>query len=346
MRLAVTATCVLAVAAACREEPPEAGLLTLTQVDTLIPAASAVFERPSELTGDEYGHLYIADAGRSAIIVLDSSGTPIRQIGQAGSGPGELQSPRSVSVSNDTVRVLDAGNGRIAVFTARGTHVRVQTAPPGAVSGPVAFYPSGEGVVGRNGEDSALVQRFDAQARPGARLGRPVVPSPSTWDFTSIKKQIWDGQVPAEIRNLVLPVPVDDGSLWLLLQAEGYALRYSPGDSLQLRLDFPEPEFAEIRADFFARNRGDSAANRFYHLAYFTSAREIGTELWCLLRQPSTVTLTTLLVVSRDGKVLRRLRIPGTTGVRGFALSPDRRTLYLLAYEDAAILRVRIPSAQ
>lgn len=200
--------------------------------------------------------------------------------------------------------------------------------------------------MGRNGEDSALAQRFDAQGRPGARLGRPVVPVASAWDLPSIKKQIWDGKVPAEIRNLVLPVPLADGSLWLLLQAEGHALRYGHRDSLEFRIDFSEPEFGQIRADFFARNRADSAADRFHQLAYFTTAREIDTDLWCLLRLPSDANLTTLLVVRRDGRLLRRIRVPRTTGVRGFALSPDRRTLYLLAYEDAAILRVRMPSAQ
>jgi hypothetical protein len=133
-----------------------------------------------------------------------------------------------------------------------------------------------------------------------------------------------------------------DGAVWLLLQAEGTADRYGPTDSLEWHIVFTEPEFDGIRADFFARNRADSTANRFYTLAYFTSAIVVNTDLWILVRSPAAAP-TLILVLAPDGKIRRRLRVPTAVGVRGFGLSPDRRLLYLLAYDDAAILRARLP---
>jgi hypothetical protein len=125
---------------------------------------------------------------------------------------------------------------------------------------------------------------------PGAFLGRAVVPAPPFWDFAAIKQQIWSGEVPAALRNVTLPVLEDDGSSWLLLQAEAVVERYDPADSLRWRVPLDLPELAAIREDFFRRNLADSAAFRFIPLSYFV-----------------------------------------------------RNALYLLAWDDGAILRVLLP---
>jgi hypothetical protein len=311
--------------------------------DTIVPAGNTILDYPTELTVDEHGLVFVTDAGRNAVVVLDSNGSVLRQIGRAGSGPGEFQAPRSLTVAHDTLRLFDGGNGRVAVFTTAGSPVRSSTAPPMAMAGAVAFDALGAGVVSQNGRDSTLARRFDASGTGGSRLGQPVTAVPQVWHFSAIKQQIRDGVVPAELRNAVLPVVSSGGAVWLLFQAEGTAERYSPSDSLEWHIGFTEPEFASIRADFFLRNRADSAANRFYQLAYFTSGLVVGTDLWILLRSPAGAP-TLLLVLGSDGRVRHRLRLPTAVGVGGFGLSPDRRVLYLLAYDDAAVLRARLPA--
>jgi hypothetical protein len=80
-------------------------------------------------------------------------------------------------------------------------------------------------------------------------------------------------------------------------------------------------------------------------LSYAATAHAHGEDLWLLVRQPAAAP-TLILVLSRDGIVRTRLRMPRAYGVRDFALDSARRSLYLLAYDDAVILRVHIPLVQ
>jgi hypothetical protein len=330
-------------ALACRQNSPRPpDDLTISRLDTIVPAGNTLLGRPTEVTVDEHGLVFVNDPGFNAIQVLDSSGVRLRQIGRAGAGPGELMAPRAVIVAHDTLRVLDAANTRIAIFLTSGTPIRTMTAPPSARGGPLTFNESGAFIVGREGRDSVLALRFSPTGAAGSQFGRLVVAAPSFWSFPAIKQQIRDGNVPVELRNHALPVLASDGTAWLLLAAEGVIERYSPDDSLEWHLAFQEPEFAGIRAAFFAQDQSDSSASSFVSLDYFTTAHVVGPNLWVLVG-PSPNSPTLLLVVGPDGGVMRRIRFPTAVGVRDFGLSPNRRLAYLVAYDDAVILRAHLP---
>jgi hypothetical protein len=316
---------------------------TLTAVDTLVPATSDLLGRPTELAVDERGLLYVLDAAAPAVVVLDSAGAQVRRIGSAGGGPGEFGFPRSLAVASDTVRLVDGANGRIVVFTTAGRFVRTTPAPPRALSGAVSFDRVGASLIASNGRDGVLASRFDPAGRQTGQLGRPVVPVPEVWDFAAIKRQIYAGEVPAEIRSLTLPVLGDDGAAWLILHAEALIEHYGPDNLLRWATSLAEPELAAIRDEFFATNRSDSAGNRFTVLSYVSAAQPAREGLWVLVRQPP-LSPTLLVLLGPDGSVLRRVRIPQASGVRGFAMVPEQRLLYLLAFDDAAVLRARLPS--
>ena len=289
------------------------------------------------------GVLYIVDRAASTIVVLDTTGAVLRRIGREGSGPGEFRNPRSLFIDRDSLRIVDQGNGRIQVLTTDGVFIRSLPAPD-ALGGAVSFRSDGAGLVGRNGFDSTLAQRLDLNGTAVARLGQPVSPIPEAVDFQALKSQVMQGLVPASLRNLTLPVLGEDGSCWLILHAEGTVERYSPSDSLVWRTSLHEPEFDRIRAEFFSSNQADSASNRFFILSYVATAQAHGDELWLLVRQPADAP-TLILVLGRDGALRSRFRIPTARGIRDFALDSARRSLHLLAYDDAAILRVHLPRA-
>jgi len=289
------------------------------------------------------GVLYVVDRAASAIIVLDTTGVVLHRIGREGSGPGEFRNPRSLFVDHDTLRLVDQGNGRIQILTTQGVFIRSLPAPD-ALGGAVSFRADGTGLVARNGFDSALAQRLDLNGNATVHLGQPVSPLPEATDFQATKSAVMRGLVPDALRNLTLPVLGADGSCWLILHAEGTVERYSPSDSIVWRTILHEPEFDQIRAKFFSDNQADSAANRMFILSYVATAQLHGDELWLLVRQPPDAP-TLILVLSGDGVVKARLRIPSAHGVRGFSVDSARRSLYLLAYDDAAILRVRLPRA-
>lgn len=313
-------------------------------VDTLLGPENTTLSKPAELALDDHGLLYVVDLGVNSIVVVDSLGTVRTRIGKEGSGPGELRTPRALQAGGDTLRLLDGGNGRFAVFTVGGGFIRSSVAPGSVLSGAVTIGADGAAVVGLGGRDSAMAQRLSPSGDPGSRLGRPVAPVSPVWNFAAIKQQIRDGHVPAELRNLTLPVLGPDGTVWLCLSAEGVIERYSGRDSLLWRIELREPEFSAIRDDFFRRNRAEPAANRLFSLSLFVAGQAVGQDLWLLLRQTSPAP-TLLLVLDGAGRVRARVRVPRAQGIRGFAVDREHHLLYLLAYDDAALLRLRLPAA-
>jgi hypothetical protein len=246
-------------------------------------------------------------------------------------------------VASDTIRVLDAGNGRVQVFSIQGGFLRTDPMPGPATSGAVAFATDGSTIVALNGSDSSLAQRFSSSGDPGTRLGAPVAPPSAVWDFVAIKEEIRQGAVPAVLRNIVLPALADDGATWLLLQAEGRIQYYSPADSLLWDTRVDLPELAAIRQEFFELNRADDTPFRLTPLSYFVQATVIRDDLWVLVRTPEADPAL-ILVVDRNGTVEKQIRFASARGIRGFAIDEARRLVYLLAYQDAALLKVRLPS--
>lgn len=315
----------------------------IVAVDTLITAESEMLARPTEIATND-GDVYVLDAGDASVYVFDRSGTKLRSIGREGSGPGELKAPRSLRIARDTIRVLDAGNGRIQTFTTAGTPIGTTAMPGDATSGAVAFAADGSALVALNGSDSALAQRYTASGTAGSRLGVPVAPPSAVWDFVAIKEEIRQGAVPAVLRNIVHPVLADDGSCWLLLQAEGRVQHYAPSDTMLWDVGFDLPEFTAIRQEFVDRNLADDAPFRFASLSYFVQGQVVGSDLWILVRQPEAEP-SLVLIVDEDGSLKQRIMFPTAPGVRGFALDAERRLVYLLVRQDAAVLRARLPDS-
>ncbi|MEJ2237073.1 MAG: 6-bladed beta-propeller [Gemmatimonadales bacterium] len=330
------------VVAACDSGPRDApSEISVAEIDTLVTAESETLARPTEIATDDRGNVYVLDAGDASIYVLDPSGMKLRSIAREGAGPGELRWPRSLRIAGDTIRVLDVGNGRIQTFTTDGVPIGTITMPGDASSGAVAFAADGSALVALNGSDSALAQRYAPSGTAGSRLGAPIAPPSAVWDFVAIKQEIREGAVPAAIRNIVHPVLADDGSGWLLLQAEGRVQRYSPSDSMLWDVGFDLPEFAAIRQQFVDRNLADDAPNRFTPLRYFVHGRVVGSDLWILLHQPESEP-SLILIIAEDGSLETRILFPTAQGVRGFALDAERGLVYLLVLQDATVLRARL----
>ncbi|MCZ6544044.1 MAG: hypothetical protein O6768_10290 [Planctomycetota bacterium] len=73
------------------------------------------FNRPQGLAFNaDQSELYIADACNHRIVVVDPQGQPLRVIGEAGRGPGQLAYPYDVTVLPDgALLVCEFGNNRI-----------------------------------------------------------------------------------------------------------------------------------------------------------------------------------------------------------------------------------------
>jgi len=72
-----------------------------------------------------YGeHMFVADASKHCIRVLDMEGKQERQFGTEGSATGEFNRPRGAVIAGNLLYICDPGNHRVQVFGLDGTWVR------------------------------------------------------------------------------------------------------------------------------------------------------------------------------------------------------------------------------
>jgi DNA-binding beta-propeller fold protein YncE len=70
------------------------------------------------------GHLFVTDALKNCIYVLDMEGKRERSFGTKGSGDGRFKCPEGLAIADELIYICDCGNGRVQVFTLDGTWVR------------------------------------------------------------------------------------------------------------------------------------------------------------------------------------------------------------------------------
>ena len=82
-----------------------------------------VFGRPVDVAFDDTGHIYVSDLNRNQILKFDSQGNLQLAIGNHGSGPGELSSPRGLYIHKNFIYVNERDNKRTSVFCTDGKFV-------------------------------------------------------------------------------------------------------------------------------------------------------------------------------------------------------------------------------
>ena len=85
------------------------------------------FDSPAGIAIDQArGRIYVVDAPRHMVIVLDKKGRVLSQLGTRGGGsaPGQFRDPTQIAITRDEVLVLDVGNARVQVLDTRGNFRR------------------------------------------------------------------------------------------------------------------------------------------------------------------------------------------------------------------------------
>ncbi|MBN1888829.1 MAG: TIGR03663 family protein [Thermoflexales bacterium] len=95
------------------------------------PANYYILWGPRDVAVDSDGNVYVTDTGDKRIVVFDSNGKYLRQLGGKGFEPGQLDepvglacSPDNASLGNDVLVVADTWNQRIQVLTLEGAALR------------------------------------------------------------------------------------------------------------------------------------------------------------------------------------------------------------------------------
>ncbi len=297
---------------------------------------------PSDVAVDEDGTIYVLDSQLAGVLVVDpdSAVTP-RFFGGEGAGPGEFDGPVTIAVTRDTIRVVEAANGRVQVLSTDGDYARSFPLAAGFLGG---FSLSGDGhlaVPTQGFREEVLMLRYDPDGEANGGVGEPVVPPHQIWDMRAISSSIESGQVPVSLRNMSLPVIEDDGSLWLILQAEGIVRRYDPDGELLWSTALQSSELAAIEESFFIRNR-ELEVGAFIPLRYASDAAAVDGRLFVLLNTPAEEA-GVVLVVGPQGEMAARIVLPSVREAEDLAVSPRRDRLYVTVPSEASLLAADLP---
>jgi len=90
-----------------------------------VRTVGGVFERPTGLSqGTQSEALFVCDAAKHTVFVLDGKGAVVRKIGGPGSGPGQFRFPTNVACGDDGgIAVADSMNFRVQRFSPEGQFV-------------------------------------------------------------------------------------------------------------------------------------------------------------------------------------------------------------------------------
>ncbi len=85
------------------------------------------FCQASQLAVDVLGNIYVLDAGNHRVQVFDSNGDYVQTLGARGEGPGELESPWSITIAGEKVVVVDASTARLNYWSLEGEYLETTT---------------------------------------------------------------------------------------------------------------------------------------------------------------------------------------------------------------------------
>lgn len=317
--------------------------ISLLSSDTLITTASETIGGVYDLALAANGDVYLADYGYKHVLVVAPDGTLRRTIGKEGSGPGEFQLPHVVSATADSVRVLDAESGQVQVFDAAGGLARSYRLDAPALGGGRDFRGDGWLAAAIGGSGGAMIRVVDPAGNPTASFGEPIVPEAQFLDFTAMKAEIRDGNVPGPFRNQAKIVWGQDDTLYLIFLAEPLVRRYGADGILLWTHQLADPVMEAARANFIRKNVEERNPARIHSLRYVTDAAAVGSELWLLLNTADQEDGVLLVLGADDGSVIRRITFPGLPATGHFAVDQRRRRLYMAPSGEASVLVFTLP---
>jgi 6-bladed beta-propeller len=181
---------------------------SLYTVGAIDGEAWETFGSVSQVAFDASGRLYVFDQQNERIIVVAADGSFVREVGKAGNGPGEFQSPTRMAVAHDgAIAVADFGVSGFTLFDPQGAFTRTVpiTSDLGMPMGDVLRHPTDDAVVI---QDAGMLRLAGGGGRGALPTGGPPEP-PSTIPIRKVSLDTGDEVV---LHDAWRPPPPENAS--------------------------------------------------------------------------------------------------------------------------------------
>jgi len=301
-------------------------------------AENQIFNNPVDIAVCKKGRIYILDSKDNNIKIFREDGSFIKYFSREGSGPGEFKRPWILDILEEEIYVADTGNRRIQVFTKDGQYLRSFKAPVDFGQG-MRFDSKGNIYLNTKGFRSPkIISVYNSKGHFIREIGDLEGKSFEFFDFTLIKKQIRNGEIPDSFKNDLLLIVDNNGYIFAVHRALNKFKKYSSKGELFAEVEIKTEEYNKIYKSFLEKNESEKNPSIFWPLYYVNDlAVDEKGNLYILLNDPSRMTI---YVYSNDGKF--KVKLIGV-GDRIFRIAiSSNEYLYALSQETHFIYKFKL----
>jgi len=322
-------------------EPFTKELNLLNKFGGLDVPSEQILANPCDIAISSEGFIYVLDSEDNNLKMFKRDGTFSKCIGRKGQGPGEFVRPWAISIIEDKFWVADAGNRRVQVFSIDGMYLRSYKVPVEYGVG-LAFDEKGSIYLNTKGFRSPkLISAYDSQGNLLKEFGNLEGGSIEYYDFTLIKKQIKEGEIPDSFKNDILLITDRNGNLFAVHRALNKFKKFSLKGKLLLEGEIGADEYKNIYNDFLQKNASEESPSMFWSLYYVNDlAMDESGNLYILVNETSRMII---YVYSNEGKFIGKLLGVEDSIIR-ISISSDN-CLYGLSQETHFIYKFKLPDS-
>ena len=264
-----------------------------------------ILNNPVDIAVSKKGGIYILDSKDNNIKIFREDGSFIKYFSREGSGPGEFKRPWILDILEEEIYVADTGNRRIQVFTKDGQYLRSFKVPVDFGQG-MKFDSKGNIYLNTKGFRSPkIISVYNSEGHFIREIGDLEGKSFEFFDFTLIKKQIRNREIPDSFKNDLLLIVDNNGYLFAVHRALNKFKKFSPKGELFAEIEIKAEEYKNIYKAFLKKNESEENPSSYWPLYYVNDlAMDEKGNLYILLNEPSRMII---YVYSNKGKFKRKL---------------------------------------
>lgn len=297
-----------------------------------------IFDNPVDIAVSKKGGIYILDSKDNNIKIFREDGSFIECFSREGSGPGEFRRPWILDIIEEEIYIADTGNGRIQILTKDGQYLRSFKVPIDFGQG-MEFDSKGNIYLNTKGFRSPkIISVYNSEGHFIREIGDLEGKSFEFFDFTLIKKQIRNGEIPDSFKNDLLLIVDNNGYLFAVHRALNKFKKFSPKGELFAEIEIKTEEYKNIYKAFLKKNESEENPSIYWALYYVNDlAVDEKGNLYILLNEPSRMII---YVYSNDGRFKVKL-IGVEDSIFRIAISYDKY-LYALSQETHFIYKFKL----